>query len=278
MLHRIYASRRVYATSRRYRITSVPNLVYAASRLCPQYDGRTAQDPFEKFNDTASGLPSLGDFLNTSLLTPAFGARVKKLDLATHAEFVTKLKDPAFPIECAATPIGAREGDVRAGIAVLGSRAMSRPCPSRFRGAHGRAGSPRCHAACSRALSRLLTLCGGGGGVGGRNAIILAQGLIRIETAGEYNFTLESDDGAQARPEPSILFYRPSSVVYWPLRRLLLHFSLPSYFTTLLRLFFLIAPGTRKRYDARVLRSCTRATCVMCVCVCVRVCVRGWDA
>jgi hypothetical protein len=40
----------------------------------------------------------------------------------------------------------------------------------------------------------------------------------------------------------------------------------------------LIAPGTRKRYDARVLRSCTRATCVMCVCVCVHVCVRGWDA
>ncbi len=29
--------------------------------------------------------------------------------------------------------------------------------------------------------------------------MLLVQGLIRIEEPGEYNFTLESDDGAQAR-------------------------------------------------------------------------------
>jgi hypothetical protein len=56
-----------------------------------------SQDPFEPFNDTGSGLPSLADFLNKSLMVPAVGARLKKLDLATHAEFIAKLKDKDFP-------------------------------------------------------------------------------------------------------------------------------------------------------------------------------------
>jgi len=86
------------------------------------------KDPYVAFDDTASGLPSLDDLLNASLLTPAVGARLKKLDLATHEEFVAKLKDKKFPRD---------------------------------------------------------------------KVILLAKGIIKIEDAGDYNFTLESDDGAQ---------------------------------------------------------------------------------
>ena len=38
---------------------------------------RASQDPYVAFDDTASGLPSLDDLLNASLLTPAVGARLK---------------------------------------------------------------------------------------------------------------------------------------------------------------------------------------------------------
>jgi len=86
------------------------------------------KDPFLPFDDTASGLPSLDDFMNASLLTPAVGARLKRLDLANHEEFVAKMKDKKFPKD---------------------------------------------------------------------KAVLLAKGLVKIESSGTYNFTLESDDGAQ---------------------------------------------------------------------------------